>query len=72
MDWLYCVQVELLASSPVFWLCLIMIPIITLTVDVILKAVRITVFTSETDRIRDQGAVLLNCEDNVVIFYSFS
>jgi len=45
-------QVLLLLSSPVFWFCLIMIPIITLLVDVMLKAARITISTSETDRIR--------------------
>jgi hypothetical protein len=50
-------QVLLLLSSPVFWFCLILVPIITLTFDVAAKAARTTIKTSETDRIRQQWRI---------------
>jgi len=45
-------MVELLFSTPVFWLLLILVPAVTLLADVVYRAVKTTVFTSETDRIR--------------------
>jgi len=42
----------LLVSSPVFWLCLMLVPCITLLADVGYRAYNTTVRTSETDRIR--------------------
>jgi hypothetical protein len=47
-------QVLLLATSPVFWFCLLLVPPITLMFDVAHKAARLTVYTSEADRIRHQ------------------
>jgi len=43
---------EILLSSPVFWFCLILVPTITLLLDVSYRAIKTTVFTTETDRIR--------------------
>jgi len=45
-------MVEILLSSPVFWFCLLLVPVITLLADVAFRAVKTTVFTTETDRIR--------------------
>jgi len=45
-------MVEILMSSPVFWFCLILVPVITLLGDVAFRAIKTTVFTTETDRIR--------------------
>ena len=42
----------LVYSSPVFWLCLLLVPVLTLLGDVAFKLVKTTVFTTETDRIR--------------------
>merc|ERR550519_2069099 len=42
----------ILMSSPVFWFCLLLVPTITLLLDVSYRAVKTTVFTTETDRIR--------------------
>jgi len=43
---------EILLSSPVFWFSLILVPTITLLLDVSYRAIKTTVFTTETDRIR--------------------
>jgi len=42
----------ILLDSPVFWFSLILIPTITLLLDVSYRAIKTTVFTSETDKIR--------------------
>jgi len=42
----------ILMSSPVFWFCLLLVPTITLLLDVSYRAIKTTVFTTETDRIR--------------------
>merc|ERR1719454_839966 len=39
-------------SSPVFWLLMVLVPVVTLLADVAFKATKTTVFTTETDRIR--------------------
>jgi len=39
-------------SSLVFWLLLVLVPVVTLIADVTFKATKTTVFTTETDRIR--------------------
>ena len=39
-------------SSPVFWLLMVLVPVVTLIADVTFKATKTTVFTTETDRIR--------------------
>jgi len=43
---------ELLVSSPLFWLSLLLVPTVTLLYDLAARAVRATVWTSESDRIR--------------------
>ena len=43
---------ELLVSSPLFWLSLLLVPAVTLLYDLAARAVRATVWTSESDRIR--------------------
>ena len=43
---------DLVFSSPVFWLCLLLVPVLTLLGDVAFRAAKTTVFTTETDRIR--------------------
>jgi len=43
---------EILLSSPVFWFSLLLVPTITLLLDVSYRAIKTTVFTTETDRIR--------------------
>jgi len=39
-------------SSPVFWFCLIIVPVVTLLADLAFRITKTTVFTTETDRIR--------------------
>jgi len=58
-------MVELLLSSPVFWLLLILVPTITLLADLVFRALKTTVFTSETDRIRI--AEIMNKEVSVYL-----
>ena len=41
-----------MAASPVFWACLLLVPVITLLPDFAFRAIKTTVFTTETDRIR--------------------
>jgi hypothetical protein len=60
MNFLLFLQIVVLLSSPVFWFCLILVPIITLMMDVMYKAARITIQTSETDRIRNQWIIREN------------
>jgi len=43
---------EILLSSPVFWFSLLLVPTVTLLLDVSYRAIKTTVFTTETDRIR--------------------
>eukprot|EP00092_Neocalanus_flemingeri_P094212 GFUD01119777.1.p1 GENE.GFUD01119777.1~~GFUD01119777.1.p1 ORF type:complete len:1194 (-),score=278.48 GFUD01119777.1:164-3745(-) len=43
---------EILLSSPVFWFCLLLVPTVTLLADVAFRAIKTTVFTTETDKIR--------------------
>jgi len=45
-------MVEILLSSPVFWFLLLLVPVVTLLADVAFRAIKTTVFTTETDRIR--------------------
>jgi len=45
-------MVWLLLSNPTFWASLVMVPALTLITDVAYRAIKTTVFTSETDRIR--------------------
>jgi len=43
---------EILLTSPVFWFCLLLVPTVTLLADVAFRAIKTTVFTTETDKIR--------------------
>ena len=43
---------ELIYTTPLFWLGLLLIPFVTLIADILYKAVKVTVFTTETDKIR--------------------
>jgi len=43
---------SMIFSSLVFWLLLVLVPVVTLIADVTFKATKTTVFTTETDRIR--------------------
>jgi phospholipid-transporting ATPase len=45
-------MIELLFSTPFFWLCLLLVPFTTLIPDIAYKALRVTVRTTETDKIR--------------------
>jgi len=56
---------EILLSTPVFWFCLLLVPTITLLLDASYRALKTTVFTSETDRIRI--AEVMNTEVAVYI-----
>merc|ERR1712130_1097293 len=43
---------SMIFSSLVFWLLMVLVPVVTLVADVTFKATKTTVFTTETDRIR--------------------
>ena len=43
---------SMIFSSLVFWLLLVLVPVVTLIADIAFKATKTTVFTTETDRIR--------------------
>jgi len=43
---------SIMMTSPVFWFCLIFVPLVTLLFDIIYRSVKSTVFRTETDRIR--------------------
>ena len=45
-------MVNMIFSSLVFWLLMVLVPAVTLIADVAFKATKTTVFTTETDRIR--------------------
>jgi len=45
-------MIELLFTTPVYWLCLILVPFTTLLPDIAYKAIRVTAWTTETDKIR--------------------
>ena len=45
-------MVILVFTTPLFWLCILLVPFTSLIPDIALKAISITAFTSETDKIR--------------------
>ena len=45
-------MIEMVVSTPMFWFCVILVPFTALIFDIAYKSISITVFTSETDKIR--------------------
>ncbi len=45
-------MINLIVSTPLFWLGILLVPFVALMPDVIYKAIKVTAFTSETDKIR--------------------
>jgi len=43
---------EMIFTTPVWWFCLLMVPVLTLLADIAYKAVRTTIFMTETEKIR--------------------
>ncbi len=45
-------MIELLYTTPVFWFCLLLVPLASLLLDIAYKSIKITVRPTETDKIR--------------------
>ena len=45
-------MIELIVTTPMFWLCMLLVPFVTLIPDITLNSIMITVCPNETDKVR--------------------
>ena len=47
-------MIELIVQAPMTWLCILFVPLFTLVPDIICNSIKITVYPTETDKVRTQ------------------